>query len=129
MDVEYGVQYLQLIYGHQFPRLRTPNTLEGLAALREHEALSSDDTVQLHRAYLFFRVLIDGLRIVRGHAKDLVLPPPDSDAFIYLARRVGYQTESWEEGARALQEDVRRTMGWTQAFIERRFSRYSAEGS
>ena len=35
-------------------------------------------------------LMIDGLRMVRGNAKDLVLPPPGSDEFIFLARRVGY---------------------------------------
>ena len=31
--------------------------------------------------------------MVRGNAKDLVLPPADSDEFIFLARRVGYTTD------------------------------------
>ena len=38
----------------------------------------------------FLRWLIDSLRVVRGHAKDLTIPSPDSDAFAYLARRLGY---------------------------------------
>ena len=32
--------------------------------------------------------------MVRGNTKDLVLPPPDSDESILLARRVGYTTNN-----------------------------------
>ncbi len=37
--------------------------------------------------------------MVRGNAKDLVLPPPDSEEFVFLARRVGYTTDDWQAGA------------------------------
>jgi len=56
----------------------------------------------LQEDHLFIRMLIDGLRMVRGNAKDLVLPPPDSEEFIFLARRVGYATDDWQAGARHL---------------------------
>jgi glutamate-ammonia-ligase adenylyltransferase len=75
----------------------------------------------LLEAYLFFRLLIDGLRIVRGHAKDLVLPPRDSEGFVFLARRVGYTTETWEEGAQKLDTDIQRHMDRTRTFFTRRF--------
>ena len=32
--------------------------------------------------------------MVRGNTKDLVLPPPDSEEFIFLARRVGCEIHS-----------------------------------
>lgn len=30
---------------------------------------------------------------MRGHAKDLTVPEPDTEEFEFLARRLGYQTE------------------------------------
>jgi glutamate-ammonia-ligase adenylyltransferase len=36
------------------------------------------------------RWLIDGLRMVRGNAKDLTVPDPESEGFSYLARRLRY---------------------------------------
>jgi hypothetical protein len=33
-------------------------------------------------------MLIDAMRMVRGHAKDLTLPAPDSEDHILLARRL-----------------------------------------
>lgn len=121
IDIEYAVQYLQLMHGHRYATIRTPNTLQALTGLVECGIVKRQDAEQLRAAYLFFRKLIDGLRMVRGHAKDLVLPPPDSDEFIFLARRVGYTTEDWQTGARHLRSDIDHHMAQTRAFFERAF--------
>jgi glutamate-ammonia-ligase adenylyltransferase len=62
-----------------------------------------------------------GQCLVRGNAKDLVLPPPDSEEFIFLARRVGYTTDDWQAGARHLQTDIEQHMKQTRKFLERTF--------
>jgi glutamate-ammonia-ligase adenylyltransferase len=121
IDIEYGVQYLQLQHGHRHAELRTQSTLLALEALSRKKVLPKLEVQALHEAYLFFRTLIDGLRIVRGHAKDLVLPPRDSEGFVFLARRVGYTTETWEEGARKLDSDIQRHMKATHEFFTRQF--------
>ena len=104
VTIEYAIQYLQLMHGHKNPRLRTPNTLQALAALIDGGLIPSSTGEDLRKAYLFIRMLIDGLRMVRGNTKDLVLPPPESDEFIFLARRVGYMTDDWQAGARRFAE-------------------------
>ena len=48
------------------------------------------DGEYLRNADVFTRTLIAGVRRARGHAKALVLSPPDSDACLVLARAVGY---------------------------------------
>lgn len=121
IDVEYAVQYLQIMHGHRFPGLRTPNTLAALSALEETRLLPADEAAALRRAYLFLRSVIDALRIVRGHAKDLVLPSEDSDAFIFLARRLGYAAAHWKDAARKLQADITWHMQWTKQLFARRF--------
>jgi glutamate-ammonia-ligase adenylyltransferase len=121
LDVEYAVQYLQLMHGHAYPRLRTPSTLEALAALGEIGLLGQEESKLLREAYLFLRTLIDALRIVRGNAKDLVLPPSDSEAFVFLARRMGYTAERWEEGAAQLAAEIARQMGQTKAIFDSQF--------
>ena len=90
IDVEYSVQYLQLLHGHTTPQIRTSNTLDAMAALHQSGYLDPADYHHLRCAYIFLRHLIDALRIVRGHARDLILPPPDTEAFVFLARRMGY---------------------------------------
>ena len=59
--------------------------------------------------------------MARGNAKDLVLPPPDSEEFIFLARRVGYTTDDWQAGARHLQTNIEQHMKLTKEFFERTF--------
>ncbi len=121
IDIEYAVQYLQVMHGHKHAVLRTPNTMHALAGLVECGIVSRQDGENLRKAYFFIRMVIDGLRMVRGNARDLVLPPADSDEFIFLARRVGYTTEDWQAGARHLQSDIEEHMGRTREFFERMF--------
>jgi len=123
IDVEYAVQYLQLMHGHRHTSVQTPNTLEALEALGKAGILKSDEVSRLREAYLFFRTLIDGLRIVRGNAKDLVLPPQDSDAFVFLARRIGYATEDWQAGAAALAADLTRHLTVVRELFSDKFGR------
>jgi [glutamine synthetase] adenylyltransferase / [glutamine synthetase]-adenylyl-L-tyrosine phosphorylase len=123
VDIEYAIQYLQVMHGHTHPVLRTPNTMQALTGLVESGIVTRQDGEHLRKAYLFIRMLIDGLRMVRGNAKDLVLPPPDSDDFIFLARRVGYTTDDWQAGARHLQTDVEEHMRHTRGFFEQTFGK------
>ncbi|MDR4481037.1 MAG: hypothetical protein R3B37_14980 [Nitrospira sp.] len=123
VDVEYAIQYLQLMHGHQHKSLRTSNTMQALSGLVACGLVTRQDGEHLRKAYLFIRMLIDGLRMVRGNAKDLVLPPADSEEFIFLARRVGYTTEDWQAGARHLQTDIEEHMSATKRFFERTFGK------
>jgi len=123
VDIEYAIQYLQIMHGHTYAVLRTPNAMQALAGLVDSGIVSRQDGEQLRKAYLFLRMLIDGLRMVRGHAKDLVLPAADSDEFIFLARRVGYTTDDWQAGARHLRSDIEENMKRVGEFFERSFGK------
>jgi glutamate-ammonia-ligase adenylyltransferase len=121
IDIEYTAQYLQVMHGHTHPGLHTPNTLQALAALVNAGLIARTDGAGLRKAYIFFRMLVDGLRMVRGNTKDLVLPPPDSEEFVSLARRIGYTRDDWRAGARELQSDIQQHMTLTKTFYERTF--------
>ena len=58
--------------------------------------------------------LIDGLRMVRGNAKDLTVPPYDSEAFAFLARRLRYGNDT-----NRLREDLTRYTGDVQELSAR----------
>ena len=90
VDIEYLVQGMQITYGQQYPALRTPNTYTAMAGLHEAGILSDEDYTHLRKAYTFFRWLIDGLRVVAGNAKDLLVPPFEDEGFAFLARRMRY---------------------------------------
>lgn len=90
VDLEYLVQALQIMHGHKHPSLKNPNTHKALAALLEQKIISEADYQQLNKAHLFLRRLIEALRMVRGSAKELNVPPPDSQEFAFLAKRLDY---------------------------------------
>jgi glutamate-ammonia-ligase adenylyltransferase len=87
------VQGLQITHGRQRPELRLTNTLEAIDALRRTGILNDVDAARLRDAYHFLRQLIGSLRIVRGNARDLTLPPEDTEEFAFLARRLGYEDD------------------------------------
>jgi len=93
VDVEYIVQGLQINHGHDHPSLRRTNTGQAMAALADAGILEAEDHVQLREALIFLRRLINALRMVRGSAKDLTVPPAESEEFSFLARRLGYAGE------------------------------------
>jgi glutamate-ammonia-ligase adenylyltransferase len=88
VDVEYVVQALQIVHGSRNPSLRSPNTLDALAALGAANCLDFVRMATLRSSYRFFRLLIDALRVVRDHPKDLTVPSFDSDEFLLLSRRM-----------------------------------------
>jgi glutamate-ammonia-ligase adenylyltransferase len=124
VDVEYSAQYLQIQHGADHPELRTPSTLEALAHLRELRILGLDEHRGLHDAYVFWRRVADGLRMVRGNARDLLLPEDGSQELGFLARRLGYPGASGRERAgEALAADVARHRERVNGFFTTRFRR------
>jgi glutamate-ammonia-ligase adenylyltransferase len=121
VEIEYAVQYLQILHGREQPELRSGSTLSALAALRKLGLVSEAEHQDLERAYVFWRRVADALRMVRGHAGDLLLPEEDSEELRFLARRLGYGGSDWEEGARSLLKDVRLHRERVASFFDRHF--------
>jgi glutamate-ammonia-ligase adenylyltransferase len=122
VDIEYAVQYLQLLHGKHHAELRVTNTLEAMDQLRRLEIIGEQEYAIWREGYLFLRNLIDALRIVRGDASDLVLPDETSEEFKSLARRLGYREKDRSKGAARLAADSRQWMQKVHAQFVRRFS-------
>ena len=88
VDIEYLVQALQMAHGRDIPDLRTTNTREAMAALARHGILSNEDFDMLLAAHTFLTMAIEALRVVRGNAQDLNVPPRESDEFVAFAARM-----------------------------------------
>lgn len=88
VDIEYLVQALQIAYGRSDPALRSPSTLEALEALGQSGRLAASEVDSLRLSYRFFRTLIDALRVVHGHPKDLTVPRAGKPELDLLARRM-----------------------------------------
>ncbi|MDB9822172.1 glutamate-ammonia-ligase adenylyltransferase [Deltaproteobacteria bacterium] len=125
VDLEYGVQALQVIYGGKIPGLRTPRIHEALNALSDAGVLSQVDASRLVSAYNFLRDLINGLRMLRGSAKDLFLPEAGTNEFGHLARRMGYVWKGPIDSAQRLHIDFETHTAVIRVFAEKYFGRES----
>jgi glutamate-ammonia-ligase adenylyltransferase len=121
VEVEYAVQYLQLEHGRGDPSLRSPSTLAALDRLCDAGRLAGAERDELRVAYLFWRRVADALRMVRGNAKDLLLPESGSEEVRFLARRLGYAGPDWAAAASALLSDVARHREAVSRFFKERF--------
>jgi len=128
VDLEYGVQILQVMYGSDVPELRTPRIDESLGALTDVGVISGEETTSLSRAYAFLRHLINGMRMLRGSAKDLFLPAVESDEFAHLARRMGYERGGPLDPAQQLYLDFETHTATVRGFLERHFGRDALPG-
>lgn len=90
VDIEYLVQALQITHGYRRSNLRQTNTREAMAALAGEGLLAQDDYTRLRKAHTFLRWLIDSMRVVRGNARDVTMPPEGSEEFAFLTRRMNY---------------------------------------
>jgi glutamate-ammonia-ligase adenylyltransferase len=125
IDVEYAVQYIQIQHGAVHPSVRTPSTLDALDRLTAAGLLRAPERDRLRESYLFLRKLIDALRIVRGNAKDLLLPDPESEEFLFLARRLGFLESPWKRSRERLRREIANQMGNARRFFEERFMKES----
>ena len=115
VDLEYAVQILQVFHGVETAALRTPRIHKALKGLEQAGVLNATECCRLTEAYDFLRRLINGLRMLRGSALDLFLPPVDSDEFRHLARRMGYVQAT---ATNSLNDSIGRLEPERQLFVE-----------
>jgi glutamate-ammonia-ligase adenylyltransferase len=90
VDCEFLVQMLRLKHAGNDPRLRDPNTLRALHAMRDAGHLAPDDAQHLASHYLFLRKIESRLRLMQlGARHDM---PTNADELARLARVLGYSS-------------------------------------
>jgi len=89
VDVEFIVQYLQLIHGGTHPEVRGVNSLLSLAAMRDAGLVTGDEFETLNNGYKFLRRLENKLRILHDSSMNELSGEPDK--LSGLARQLGYQ--------------------------------------
>jgi glutamate-ammonia-ligase adenylyltransferase len=88
-EIEFIVQFLQLVHGGQKPGVRTANTLEALRVLGEESILLKADSQFLVEAYRFLRNVEHHLQMVHG-LQTHTLPQKSGD-LERLARSLGFK--------------------------------------
>jgi [glutamine synthetase] adenylyltransferase / [glutamine synthetase]-adenylyl-L-tyrosine phosphorylase len=128
VDLEYAVQMLQVMNGGDNPRLRTPSVHKALDRLAEGGVIRRKESEALVSAYRFLRNLINALRMLRGSAQDLFLPPKDSIEFSHVARRMGYARRGSLPPETALYVDFETATASVRAFVDRYFGQATLHG-
>ncbi len=87
-DVEFTIQFLQLLSGGDTPRVRTGTTLEAIRRLAEADALTDQEREILERTYTLLRTVEHRLQILYDRQTHTL--PTSDDELARLASRLGY---------------------------------------
>ncbi|HTN75624.1 MAG TPA: bifunctional [glutamate--ammonia ligase]-adenylyl-L-tyrosine phosphorylase/[glutamate--ammonia-ligase] adenylyltransferase [Pirellulaceae bacterium] len=87
-DIEFVIQFLQLLNGGDLPRIRTPGTLDAIAQLEQAGCLTMQERSILEENYAFLRKIEHRLQIMFD-LQTHTLPDSD-DELRKLAVRMGY---------------------------------------
>ncbi|MBP1241766.1 glutamate-ammonia-ligase adenylyltransferase [Frigoribacterium sp. PvP120] len=114
-DVEWFVQLLQLQHAHAVPALRTPSTLDALAAAEEAGLVSSGDAQKLHDAWVIASRARSAGVLWTSRTSDVL--PTDRRQLEGVARLMEYPPGS----ATRLEEDYLAATRRARAVFERGF--------
>ncbi len=102
VDIEFLVQYMQLLYGKKYRRIRVTGTYNALRAIGRVRLLSAEDCRVLKDSYLFLRQLESRMRIVSNQATSELSREPAT--LWSLARRMGYSDDDLPAGRKLLHD-------------------------
>lgn len=102
-DVEFVIQFLQLLNGGDLPELRTGNTLEALGQLERVGCLTNLERSILEQNYAFLRKIEHRLQIMLDLQTHTL--PDDRDELRKLALRMGYTTTEERTALEAFLKD------------------------
>jgi len=103
VDIEFIVQYLQLLYGAKYSSIRVTNTLTALEALYREQLITKDQYSILKKSYIFLRTLESRLRVVQNMPSHLLSKSPERLA--PLAKRMEYKDSKRISGAIRLMKE------------------------
>lgn len=104
-DIEFVIQFLQLLNGGDLPELRTGNTLDALGRLERVGCLTSLEQSILEQNYAFLRKIEHRLQIMFDLQTHLL--PEHSDELRKLALRMGYAARGEQSALEAFLSDYR----------------------
>jgi len=106
-DIEFAIQFLQLLNAGDLPELRTGNTLEAIARLESVGCLTDQERSLLETNYRFLRQVEHRLQIMFDLQTHLL--PESRDELRKLAIRLGYADGAERAALDAFEADYRTT--------------------
>lgn len=104
-DIEFMVQFLQLLHGGELPALRTGNTLTAIDRLAENGCLQPQEKDLMSESYRFLRKIEHRLQIMFDLQTHVM--PDGIEERRKLALRMGYNDMSWQTALDAFNADFK----------------------
>lgn len=120
-DIEFSVQLLQLVHGRDDAALRTPATLDALAALGDGGYIARGDGEVLDRAYRWFREAEHRLQLLEDRPVHAL--PAGNAARSHLARVMGYRDGPGADALTQFETDFARHRSATRSVQQRLYFR------
>jgi glutamate-ammonia-ligase adenylyltransferase len=124
-DVEYCVQFLQLLRGGADPSLRVTGTLEGITRLEASAVVRAEEARALRESYGFLRRIEHALQLTRD--RELKQVPRDPEARARLARALGFQEVAAFDARLAGERE--RARGTLDALLRKPFAAARSRGA
>jgi len=115
-DIEFVIQFLQLLNGGDLPALRTGNTLDAMAQLEHVGCLTNQERTILEDNYSFLRKIEHRLQIMLDLQTHML--PENRDEVRKLARRMGYVSTEEETALEAFLADYRNKTGLNRKILD-----------
>jgi glutamate-ammonia-ligase adenylyltransferase len=115
-DIEWTIQYLQLAHGHAVPGLRTPRTLDALAAAAKEGLVTQQQADALATAWRTATHVRNALMLVYDKAEDQL--PHQGVLLVAVGRAMGYPA-GFDPGQ--LVDDYRRAARRARRVVEEIF--------
>jgi glutamate-ammonia-ligase adenylyltransferase len=104
-DIEFVIQFLQLLNGGDLPALRTGNTLEAILQLEQCGCLTGQERALLEDNYAFLRKIEHRLQIMFDLQTHLM--PHDPEELRKVAIRLGYADDDKQTALAAFEADYK----------------------
>jgi len=115
-DVEFAIQFLQLLNGGDLPQLRTGNTLEAILQLESVGCLTHPERLLLEENYGFLRKIEHRLQIMFDLQTHLM--PNDAEEVRKLAIRLGYADSPEAPALAAFESDYRQKTALNRKILD-----------
>jgi len=117
VDLEFIVQYLQLVHAASHPEVLKPNFWDALLTLRRLGKISRETHAALRDAYDFLRTVEGRLRLIHNRCVDEL--PESRDELERLAHRLDYESSDPVSPVQRFLADADRHTTGTRALFER----------
>lgn len=115
-DIEFVIQFLQLLNAGDLPQLRTGNTLAAMAQLEQVGCLTSQERIELDRNYRFLRKIEHRLQFMFDLQTHLM--PEDPDELRRLALRMGYENNGEATALAQFEADYQKTTDQNRKILD-----------